>query len=100
MITDIFAHRYEGILKFDERAAGQVIGPTLVQANHIFFEDIQKRFQFKDDFFQDINQKLARELGLVTLIKHIRAHSDGHLFSLPNPAIRTWRQAARRETDI
>jgi hypothetical protein len=49
MITDIFAHRYEGILKFDERAAGQVIGPTLVQANHIFFEDIQKRFQFKDE---------------------------------------------------
>jgi hypothetical protein len=70
MITDIFARRYEGVLTFDRHAAEQVIGPTLVQAHHIFFDDVQKPFQFKEDFFRDINQKLARELGLVSLIEH------------------------------
>jgi hypothetical protein len=73
MITDIFARRYDGVLTFDQHAAEKVIGPTVVQAHHIFFEDVQKQFRFKDDFFQDINQKLARELGLVALIKFIRA---------------------------
>jgi hypothetical protein len=76
MITDIFARRYDGVLTFDQHAAEKVIGPTVVQAHRIFFEDVQKQFRFKDDFFQDINQKLARELGLVALIKFIRASNQ------------------------
>jgi hypothetical protein len=76
MITDIFARRYDGVLTFDQHAAEKVIGPTVVQGHHIFFEDVQKQFRFKDDFFQDINQKLARELGLVALIKFVRATSQ------------------------
>jgi hypothetical protein len=76
MITDIFARRYEDVLTFDRHAAEKIIGPTVVQAHHIFFEDVQKQFWFKDDFFQDINQKLVRELGLVALIKFIRASNQ------------------------
>jgi hypothetical protein len=69
MITDIFAKRYADDLEFDLAWADKIIGPTLVQANHIFLDDVQKQFRFKEDFFRVINQRLARELGLLTLKK-------------------------------
>jgi hypothetical protein len=67
MITDIFARRYEGILNPSRYWAEKVLSPTLMQAGHIFFEDIQPALGFPDTFFLEVNQKLARELGIATL---------------------------------
>jgi AbiJ N-terminal domain 4 len=67
MITDIFARRYQGVLNFDRQWAENIIGPTLVQAHIIFFEDLHPKFRFGEDFFREINEKLARELALPSL---------------------------------
>jgi hypothetical protein len=67
MITDIFGHRYLNDMKFDRNGAENIIGPLLVQAHHIFFEDLQRQFRFDDSFFSEVNQKLAREAALTTL---------------------------------
>jgi AbiJ N-terminal domain 4 len=69
MIKDIFQRRYQGVLSFDRRCAEQTIGPTLVQARFIFFEDIQPKLSrdFGETFFREINQMLARELGCQSL---------------------------------
>jgi hypothetical protein len=66
MITDIFAKRYADVLEFDLEQADKIIGPTLVQARRIF-DDIQPVLRFPDSFFRDINQRLARELGVTSL---------------------------------
>jgi hypothetical protein len=67
MITDIFARRYEGVLNFDQASAQGVISPTLVQAVHIFFQDVRPTLGLLNNFFSEINRQLARELGLLTL---------------------------------
>jgi hypothetical protein len=67
MITDIFGNRYQNILQFDRQLAESIVGSILVQASHIFFGDLQPLFRFQDTFFREINQKLSRELGLLTL---------------------------------
>jgi hypothetical protein len=51
MITDIFAKRYED-LEFNQQAAENVISPTVVQASYIFFEDVQPKLKFPDEFFR------------------------------------------------
>jgi hypothetical protein len=67
MLTDIFAHRYREVLTFDQDMAKNAIGRTLQQATSIFFEDVQPRLGFNEDFFRAINEQLARELGLSSL---------------------------------
>jgi len=67
MITDIFARRYDEVLKFDLDTAQNGIGPILIQANQIFFDDVQPVLCLPDSFFQKLNQKIARELGLSAL---------------------------------
>src|SRR5262245_39145345 len=67
MITDIFARRYDQVLTFDQRAAQNVIGRTLIQAAQIFFDEVQPVLRLPDSFFQELNQKLARELALPAL---------------------------------
>jgi hypothetical protein len=67
MITDIFARRYDEVLTFDLDTAQNDIGPILIQANQIFFDDIQPLLCLPDSFFQKLNQKIARELGLSAL---------------------------------
>jgi hypothetical protein len=66
MITDIFATRYED-LKFDQDRAENIISPTVVQASYIFFEDVQPKLEFTDEFFRQVNLLLSRELGLQSL---------------------------------
>ena len=66
MITDIFALRYEGVLSFDLVSAHGVTA-TLVQAAHIFFDDVRPKLGLRDDFFSDVHRQLARELGSVKL---------------------------------
>jgi hypothetical protein len=66
MITDIFEKRYEE-LKFNQRAAENVISPTVVQASYIFFDDVQPKLKFPDAFFGRVNVLLSRELGLQSL---------------------------------
>ena len=65
MITDIFARRYQEVLHYNLAAAVE-IGSTLEQARQIF-GDIQQELRFEEQFFGNINQKLARELGLASL---------------------------------
>src|SRR5262249_5404685 len=79
MITDIFARRYADTLDFDNHWAADVIAPTLVQAGHIFLNDVPRQFQFKEDFFRDINQKLARELRLTTLRRPSSSANEQHI---------------------
>jgi hypothetical protein len=67
MITDIFGQRYLNDMKFDRNGAENIIGPLLVQAYYVFFEDLQQQFHFDDRFFREVNQKLAREVALTTL---------------------------------
>jgi hypothetical protein len=68
MITDIFARRYDEVLTFNtQHAAEHVIGPTLMQAAAIFFDDVLPELRFPESFFQKLNQKLARELALPVL---------------------------------
>jgi hypothetical protein len=67
MITDIFAKRYERVLRFNQDAAVGVIGRVLVQAAVIFFEDVQPELRFPDRFFETLNRMLARELALPAL---------------------------------
>ena len=71
MITDIFARRYDEVLRFDLDTAQNFIGPILIQANQIFFDDLQPVLCLPDSFFQKLNQKIARELGL-------SAHNERH----------------------
>jgi hypothetical protein len=66
MITDIFAKRYED-LKFDRDWAEKVISPTVVQASHIFRDDVQPKLKFPNAFFGRVNLLLSRELGLRSL---------------------------------
>jgi hypothetical protein len=66
MITDIFAKRYEE-LRFDRDRAENIFSPTVVQAGCIFFEDVQPKLKFTDEFFRGINLLLSRELGLRSL---------------------------------
>jgi hypothetical protein len=68
MITDIFAKRYEE-LRFDREWAEKIISPTLVQASYIFFDDVQPKLKFTDEFFGHVNLLLSRELGLRSLNK-------------------------------
>jgi AbiJ N-terminal domain 4 len=67
MITDIFSRRYDEVLTFDQSTAQNVIGPFLIQANQIFFDEVQPVLRLPDSFFQKLNQKLARELALAAL---------------------------------
>src|SRR5215813_13850833 len=60
MIEDIFARRYDEVLEFSLDTAQNVIGPVLIQAAQIFFDDIQPVLLLPDSFFQKLNQKLAR----------------------------------------
>jgi hypothetical protein len=67
MIEDIFARRYDEVLEFSLDTAQNVIGPVLIQAAQIFFDDIQPVLLLPDSFFQKLNQKLAREVALPAL---------------------------------
>ena len=53
MITDIFGKRYEH-LRFDQGQAENIISPT-VQASYIFFQDVQPKLRFPDEFFRHVN---------------------------------------------
>jgi len=66
MITDIFAKRYED-LRFDRDSAENIISPTVAQASYIFFDDVQPKLKFPDEFFQRVNLLLSRELGVQSL---------------------------------
>jgi hypothetical protein len=67
MIEDIFARRYGEVLEFDLDTAQNVIGPVLIQAAQIFFDDVQPVLRLPDSFFRKLNQKLAREVALPAL---------------------------------
>jgi hypothetical protein len=54
MITDIFGQRYLNDMKFDRNGAENIIGPLLVQAYYVFFEDLQQQFHFDDRFFREV----------------------------------------------
>jgi len=66
MITDIFANRYTH-LAFDRDLAEKIISPTVVQASYIFFQDVQPKLRFPDEFFRHVNLLLSRELGVNSL---------------------------------
>ena len=90
MITDIFALRYEGVLSFDLVSTHGVTA-TLVQAAHIFFDDVRPKLGLRDDFFSDVHRQLARELGSVKLWDArsravvLTTLRDGMTYSLTTP---------------
>jgi hypothetical protein len=96
MITDIFATRYED-LKFDQDRAENIISPTVVQASYIFFDDVQPKLKFTDEFFRRVNLLLSRELGLQSLdefswqgVDHTEEKTSYHFVSQPFEPISPW----------
>ena len=71
MITDIFAKRYEDV-RCERDWAENLISPTVAQASYIFFEDVQPKLKFPNEFFRRVNLLLSRELGLRSLIRAYR----------------------------
>jgi hypothetical protein len=67
MITDLFLSRYP-----NPWIGGSSIPPSLrtlfAQAAHIIFEDLRPDFELEDSFFQSVNSRLSREVGVPTLI--------------------------------
>jgi AbiJ N-terminal domain 4 len=96
MITDIFAKRYED-LRFDRDWAEKIISPTVVQASYIFFNDVQPKLKFPDEFFRHVNQLLLRELGLQSLdessyqrVDHTEAKTCHLFLSQPFQPFSSW----------
>jgi hypothetical protein len=96
MITDIFAKRYED-LRFDRDFAENVTSPTVVQASCIFFDDVQPKLKFPDEFFRHVNLLLSRELALRSLdensyqrVDHTEAKTCHLFLSQPFDPFRSW----------
>jgi hypothetical protein len=66
MITDVFIKRYRNPLV---GGAGQtVVGVLCTQAAHIIFDDLCRDLELDDAFFQSVNGRLSREIGVPALI--------------------------------